>query len=219
MLREYLRRIPPSKRYSPFNFIQSLREDAAVFCGRYTLSWYENLINLLSSDDTKYFGDLTATYSILPPPKLAAIKQHFPGTRILIPLRDPVIRAISQFRMSSPHLLDPHNRPALEEFLQSQAFGSQYSYKSITEKFLGTFGSNCLVFRFSGTFDNRHMQMISEFLNLDEPLPTPQPGANRSQAKRNHEKMVAFDLIREAVRDSTEFWENLPDEWQWRTLS
>jgi len=56
-------------------------------------------------------GEITPSYAILPPERIALIHRELPGIRLLYILRNPVERAWSQARMELARYIDGHGQP------------------------------------------------------------------------------------------------------------
>lgn len=107
-------------------------DEQAVKLGK---EYYEEFYYPDRKLDTRYLGEKSTSY-IESPDAALRIKSFYPNARILIILRDPVLRAHSNYRFSVMHRLEPLNfSDALAkeaERLQSAAFTTSvtpYAYQ------------------------------------------------------------------------------------------
>ncbi|HVC29378.1 MAG TPA: sulfotransferase [Gammaproteobacteria bacterium] len=67
-------------------------------------------------------GEITPSYAILPPDRIALMKRHFPDLRLIYILRNPIERAWSQARMELAKHINKHGQPPedMETWLRQQ---------------------------------------------------------------------------------------------------
>lgn len=89
-------------------------------------------------------GELTASYSVLPPETLDRIRKLMPELRVILLLREPRSRAWSEARMEFPVVrgqpLEQTSDDELQRFLESPKCLERGDYPAILERWWGAFG-------------------------------------------------------------------------------
>jgi hypothetical protein len=91
-------------------------------------------------------GEITPSYAILPPERIALLHRHLPGLRIIYILRDPIERAWSQARMDLGKHLRRHKQPPadmdawLDGHFRSEASLARGDYAACLGNWRRTYG-------------------------------------------------------------------------------
>lgn len=144
--------------------------------------YYEETYFPENKPGTKYFGEKSTSY-IESPEAARRIKEFYPDARILMILRDPVMRAYSNYRFSVAHSLEPlsfaealtaeQDRIRVAKFTTSvtpYAYRKRGNYIGYIESYLEVFDASqlcVLIFEeFANDLDS--VQRLYRWLDIDD---------------------------------------------------
>lgn len=191
---------------------------------------YRQYFNYLKSNETRVFGEVTPSYSLLPEKGYRAILEIYPDAKFVFIVRDPVDRALSQIQFLDSvgdGRLRAVNRPErsadeLESYVNNPHFILRSDYKRTLENLYSVVPKdNVLVLMFEHLFSvdkhEREIRRLCEFSGISY------LAANRKNRINQSNKMLFSPDLMSKFRVKlepvyrymlNEFSKDLPETWR-----
>ena len=136
--------------------------------------YFKNI--LIKNNEISITGDFTPTYGILEMKTLEKIKNRFENynieVKVIFITRDPIERyksLISYFYNKPKYkkIVNNSNKNVFSFFLEDELFTTLTRYEVIIDKFKKVFGENFIVIDYGQLFNNKTIDLISKFLNIE----------------------------------------------------
>ncbi len=110
-----------------------------IYQAQLTSQWYEEIFRF-HPDASKLHGDFTPDYAMLPEEGIAEIKRFAPNIRIILMLRDPVERILSQLATIAHQV--PESAPFVDRLAREPSALARSRYDLIVPRWLSHFDNN-----------------------------------------------------------------------------